>query len=95
MIEESLYQPSPRQRLQYDLTEAIVNQYGQFDQSTGSEGAHYAPADQNPFMAQGLHCSNCYFFEGPRGCEVVSGDIDPDAVCKLWIIPSELIQEGA
>ena len=44
MIEEALYQPTPRQLLQYDLTEAIVNQYGQFDQSAKSEGAHYAPS---------------------------------------------------
>lgn len=93
MIEDGLYQPTPRQRLQYDLTEAIVNQYGQFDQSSTSDGAHYAP--ENPFVAQGIKCSNCYFFEGPRACEVVSGDIDPNAVCKLWIIPNELIKEGA
>ena len=93
MIEEGLYQPTPRQRLQYDLTEAIVNQYGQFDQSAGADGSHYAP--ENPFMAQGIKCSNCFFFEGPRACEVVAGDIDPDAVCKLWIIPNELITEGA
>ena len=93
MIEDGLYQPTPRQRLQYDLTEAIVNQYGQFDQSSMADGAHYAPV--NPFVAQGIKCSNCYFFEGPRACEVVSGDIDPDAVCKLWIIPNQLITEGA
>lgn len=95
MIEDSLYQPSPRQRLQYHLTEAIVDTFGQFDQSTLSEGAHYAPGEANPFLAQGLHCSNCFFFEGPRACEVVSGDIDPNGVCKLWIIPNELITEGA
>lgn len=95
MIEDSLYPASPRQQLQYDLTEAIVNQYGQFDQSTLSEGAHYASGDQNPFLSQGLHCSNCFFFEGPRQCEVVLGDIDPNGVCKLWIIPNELITEGA
>ena len=92
-IEESMYRPSPRQLLQYDLIEAIVNQYGQYDQSSLADGSHYAP--ENPFEASGIKCSNCYFFEGPRGCEVVSGDIDPNAVCKLWIIPSELIQEGA
>lgn len=92
MIDESIYQPNDRQLLQYNLTEAIVDSYGQFDQSSMADGAHYAPV--NPFMAQGIKCSNCFFFVGPRGCEVVSGDIDPDAVCKLWIIPNELITEG-
>lgn len=91
-MEDGLYAPTPRQRLQYDLTEAIVNQYGQFDQTASADGSHYAPI--NPFVSQGIKCSNCYFFEGPRGCEVVAGDIDPEAVCKLWIIPNELIQEG-
>lgn len=93
MIEDAVYQPTPRQLLQYDLTEAIVNQYGQFNQSSLADGAHYAP--ENPFMASGIKCSNCYFFEGARACEVVSGEINPDAICKLWIIPSELITEGA
>lgn len=88
-----MYKATPRQLLQYDLTEAIVNQYGPYDQSSLADGSHYAP--NNPFEAQGIKCSNCYFFEGPRGCEVVSGDIAPEAICKLWIIPSELIQEGA
>lgn len=95
MIEDSIYQPTPRQRLQYDLTEANINQFGKYNQSTYSDGAHYAPESSNPFKAQGLVCSNCFFFEGPRGCEVVDGEIEPNAICKLWIIPNELITEGA
>lgn len=92
MISDSIYQPTARQNLQYDLTEAVVNTFGKFSQDAKSEGAHYAP--ENPFVAQGLKCSNCFFFEGPQGCEVVDGVIDPNAICKLWIIPNELITEN-
>jgi hypothetical protein len=40
-------------------------------------------------------CSSCIFYEGPRGCEVVEGDIAPEGICKLWIIPAELLPAAA
>lgn len=92
MIEENPAHPlNDRQRLQIDEYESIVEVMGQFDQTTGANGAHYAPADANPFQAEGLICSNCVFFEGSRACELVAGDIDPNAVCKMWVIPEDLI----
>jgi hypothetical protein len=74
---------------QSDQAEAyydIVEEYGQFDQGSGPDGAHYAPGSDNPFKSDGLMCSSCIFFED-GACEIVSGDIDPEGVCKLWIIP--------
>ena len=65
----------------------IVEEYGQFDQSSGPDGAHYAPGDKNPFKSDGLICENCIFFEG-NACHLVSGEIDPQGICKLWIIAS-------
>lgn len=92
MIEENPDYPlNDRQRLQVAEYETIVETLGQFDQSTGADGAHYAPADANPFQSEGLVCSNCVFYEGPRACEIVAGDIDPNAVCKMWVIPEDLI----
>jgi len=82
---------SPRQRALYDEVEGIVETFGKFDQTSGSEGSHYVAA--SPFVESGLVCSNCVYFQGGRACEVVSGDIDPNAVCKLWIIPGSLIKE--
>lgn len=76
-----------------DLAEMAV-EYGKFDQSTGADGAHYAPADANPFKAQGLMCSNCVFYDELNGCQIVSGVIEPEAVCKLWIIPEVTILEA-
>lgn len=79
-----------RQSAQKGAVEALVGSFGAFDQSSGPNGAHYMP--DNPFAGDGLACANCAFFEGSRACEVVAGDIDPGAVCKLWIIPADLVQ---
>jgi len=85
---------SPMQIAQYEGYESIVEKFGKFDQTTGRNGAHYAPADKNPFKDEGLVCSNCVFYEGGQGCEIVSGQIDPNAICKLWIIPENLLVSG-
>lgn len=81
-----------------DLAELAV-EFGMFDQTSGADGAHYAPADKNPFIADGLVCSNCVFFDELNNqCQIVTGVIEPDAICKLWIIPEQSIvsaQESA
>jgi len=66
----------------------IVMEYGQFDQSSGPDGAHYGGASDNPFKSEGLKCSSCIFFEEGL-CHIVSGSIDPNGICKLWIIAEE------
>ena len=77
-----------RQQSQAESIAELVLEYGKFDQSTGANGAHYAPAKVNPFKAEGMVCSNCVFFdELSNGCVVVTGNIEPDAICKLWVIP--------
>lgn len=69
---------------------AIVSEAGKFTQ--GLDGAHYIPAEQNGFSASGLVCRNCVFWDMTNGgCEIVDGMIEPGAICKLWIIPAELI----
>jgi hypothetical protein len=85
---------SPMQSAQYEGYEDIVEKYGKFDQSAGRNGAHYASAEKNPFKNEGLICANCVFYEGGQGCEIVSGQIEPNAICKLWIIPENLIGEA-
>jgi HK97 family phage prohead protease len=91
MADTNLESLNDRQRLQVQEAKAVVEMYGQYDQTTGANGAHYAPAEVNPFKAEGLICANCVFFEGAGACEIVSGSIEAEAVCKLWIIPENLI----
>jgi len=79
---------------QTKLTEAInqiVAELGEFDPSDGADGAHYADGDDNPFKKDGLICGNCVAYLGLRQCDWVSGDIDPNGICKLWQIPEEVL----
>jgi hypothetical protein len=83
---------NPRQKLMYDQYEQLVEMFGKFDQTSKANGAHYAPAKVNPFIEQGMICSNCVFFMGGQGCEIVAGKVEANAICKLWIIPEDLIK---
>ena len=89
MEEETTHPLSPRQRAQYESTEGVVELFGQYSQGVDADGAHYAAV--SPYAAEGMVCSSCVFFEGGRGCEVVAGDIAPEGICKLWVIPSDLM----
>jgi hypothetical protein len=83
-----------RQREQATGYSELAVEFGMFDQSSKADGAHYAPAAKNPFKAAGLMCQNCVFFdEANNQCQIVSGSIEPEAVCKLWVIPESLIKE--
>ena len=81
-----------RQKMMYETYESIVEMHGLFNQTSKADGAHYAPAEKNPFIEEGMVCGNCVFFVGGGKCELVSGKIEPNAICKLWIIPQELIK---
>ena len=82
---------NPRQFTMYDLFETMAEEFGMWDQGNGANGSHYM--EENPFAAEGMKCSNCVFFEGGKKCEIVSGNIEPEAICKLWIIREELLGE--
>ena len=77
---------TPRQKMQYEAFEWIAEKFGPWDMGIGANGSHYMEASANPFKKEGMICSNCVFYCGGRKCEIVSGDIDPNALCKLWII---------
>jgi HK97 family phage prohead protease len=87
---DGMYPLTPRQQKQYEDLEDVAELFGKFDAGIGEGGAHYVDAAANPFASDGLVCSNCAFYEGPRACEIVDGDIDPAAICKFWIIPESL-----
>lgn len=86
---------TPRQFTMYDLFETIAENFGKWDQTAGPDGAHYAPAAANPFKKEGLMCMNCAFFQGGKRCEIVEGEIEPEAICKLWIIKEDLLKKNA
>jgi HK97 family phage major capsid protein/HK97 family phage prohead protease len=75
----------------YEAFEEIAEELGQFGQDAGPHGSHYMA--ESPFAEDGMVCANCAFYAGPRACEIVSGDIAPEGVCKFWIIPERLMSE--
>jgi hypothetical protein len=81
-----------RQKALYEYYEDVVEEFGRFDKTSGPNGAHYAPASENPFKEKGLICGNCVYFKGGGGCEIVFGTIEANAICKLWIIPKDLLK---
>ena len=84
-----MYPATPRQENLKSILECHAEAYGPFNQGVGPDGAHYVA--ESPFAAEGMVCSNCWFYEGPQACEIVSGEIAPGAVCKFWLIPAELL----
>ena len=77
------------QGMLYEALEEITDEVGAFTQAD----AHYMPV--SPFADQGMVCSNCAFYQGPAACEIVEGEIAPDALCKFWIIPASKLSQSA
>ena len=80
---------SQRQEAQATAYRLIAKSAGQWDKGAGSEGSHYV--QKHPFRDEGIVCANCVFYKGPRACELVEGEIDPMAICKLWVIPDKYV----
>lgn len=79
-----------RQRWLYEKLEWAAEVFGPWP-AEGADGAHYMSASANPFVNEGMACQNCVFYEGPRACEIVEGDIDPNGLCKFWVIPQSYL----
>lgn len=80
-----------RQRMMVSSLVETTHQAGKFDMTAGADGAHYMGGDNNLFIAQGLCCEHCYFYQPEYNCAIVAGVIDPMGLCKLWVIPEALI----
>jgi hypothetical protein len=83
-----------RQRMIVSALVEVTHEAGKFDTSAGANGAHYIPAEQNVFIAKGIYCQHCYFYQPDYQCAIVDAIIDPMAVCKLWVIPQSEIMEA-
>lgn len=89
-MSENVADLKKRQIALYEMFEEVAEKFGKWDKGVKADGAHYM--EKHPFVKEGLVCSNCSFFQGGRACEIVSGDIDPNAICKLWVIKDKLVK---
>jgi hypothetical protein len=83
-----------RQRMLVSALIEVTHEAGKFDTSAGANGSHYMPAEQNVFMAKGIYCEHCYFYQPNYQCAIVDAIIDPMALCKFWVIPQSEIMEA-
>jgi hypothetical protein len=85
---------TPRQAALVEAYVAIADKYGKFGWGTDSEGSHYTPAANNPFIEDGLICKNCALYsEDSKTCSVVAGILEDNAICKFWVIENYELQE--
>ena len=84
---------SERQIAEAGTLRKIAQDFGKYAQDDSADGAWYAKPADNKGAARGVECSNCTFYDGQRACEIVTGDVDPGGMCKLWIVPSDLVTE--
>ena len=85
---------SDRQQEMAENNASIVMQFGMFKQDSSPDGAHYFDGSKNPFGKDGIKCDNCIFFnEAANQCVLVEGSIDPEGLCKLWVIPEDELTE--
>lgn len=91
----SLEELSPRQQYIVESYLNAVEMFGMFSRDTTSEGAHYIDANQNVFASEGLACKNCAFYAEDSGsCSIVVGQVEENAVCKLWVIENEYLGQS-
>lgn len=82
-----------RQRMLSSALLEVTHEEGKFDKSIGANGAHYVPAEENPFISKGMICEYCYFYQPEGKCAIVDGEIEENAICKFWIIPEGELME--
>jgi HK97 family phage prohead protease len=78
---------SPHKKVIARVLEDAVDIYGQFLPTD----VHYMA--ESPWIAQGMRCANCIFYEGGGACEIVAGSISPEALCQMHVIPEVTMSE--
>lgn len=76
-----------RQRALADKLHKIADTFGPWDGGIGANGAHYIPAADNAGVDDGLACARCVHYRGGGGCEIVGQQVEPEGVCRFWIVP--------
>lgn len=82
-----------RQNLMIRANLLISAKLGPWDKGIGEDGAHYMSPAQNAFRASGMVCHNCAFWREGGGCAVVNGKVEPEGLCKLWVIPEDKLKQ--
>ena len=85
MIDENVNPLTPRQRMEYENIEGVVEIFGTYDQAD----SHYQAVSHH--VDEGMICANCVLYEADGVCDAVSGVIAPEGLCRLYVIPDSLM----
>lgn len=92
---EKAYDPdeflTPKEYALYEAYESVAEAHGAFTPLQ----AHYMSGKENPFAERGMNCANCVFYEGGGGCEILTEQVEPGGLCKLWVISENLLTKAA
>ena len=80
-----------KQMEQYHALLSVTEKHNQYNKSYRSNGSHYINSYNNSFKSRGMKCKNCIFFYTNK-CQIVSGHINENALCKFWIIPDNKLK---
>lgn len=79
---------SPRQEAVVLALGGIVETAGKFSMGISESGAQYCV--ESPYEDAGIMCAHCVFYQG-GACQIVEGPIDPEGMCKYWVIPEQTL----
>lgn len=85
MIDENVNPLTPRQRMEYENIEGVIEIFGTYDQAD----SHYQAVSHH--IDEGMICANCVLYEADGVCDAVSGVIAPEGLCRLYVIPDSLM----
>lgn len=72
----------------YEAMSRIAKENGRWPQQ-GPDGCQYSPKSQ--WAARGIKCGNCIFYNEGGVCDIVSGEVAGEGLCRFWQIPEEKI----
>ena len=75
----------------YEAMSRIAKENGRWPQQ-GPDGCQYSPKSQ--WAARGIKCENCIFYNEGGVCDIVSGEVAGEGLCRFWQIPEEKISAG-
>ena len=83
---------SHKQWKQYKSLLEITDEYGKYAKDYYSNGAHYVGGSRNQYLKKGIKCFNCSFYYSNK-CQIVSGHISENGVCKHRIISNKKLKK--
>ena len=92
--EEMIAKLTPAEKEFHDALLSISNKYGSLDNEELGIWVGYEPASENEDASIGVKCQNCTLYSDPNGCAILSYQVEPQAKCRLAVIPPGFVSQS-